>query len=358
MTTDLEGIKMRYGGQSYGGVRPITLQDYEQAAVSLKFAPLEDTTLLTQEEKDKIAAESAAFENASSSRSGVNSSSESNSTDSNNYQVTGTDVGSKDVAVYLSNKTTKNRINKIIKECIKQGINSDYAIASVLAICSKESSFNLVEESFVYSASRLPEVFSYFKKNDPIKNGFVNPKTQKADSKVYQEKIANIIYTQKPIGIREDGYGNTAKGDGWKYRGRGYNQITFKSGYQAASKYTGVDLVAHPERLLEEDVATSALVGFFNNRRTTKNFGPSGKRVSREVAYSCTDNGITFSSLKDAVFFYYHLNAGPGYEVSHIKAKLSPSDKLGGMNKSQQRAPEFLNYIKNNFKNDGIKFLG
>ena len=47
-----------------------------------------------------------------------------------------------------------------------------------MSICSKESSFDLKSEGFFYSASRLPEVWSYFKKNDPVANGFVNPKTK------------------------------------------------------------------------------------------------------------------------------------------------------------------------------------
>lgn len=353
MTTDLNGIKMRYAGDSYGGVTPITLQDYEKASFSInsKRAKLEDSSQYTEEEKKAIYERYSSFtQDISSSQNNAGSS------DASNQKVFGLDSGSKEVSAYLNHPTKKIRINKIINECIKKGIKSDYAIASVLAICSKESSFELKSEGFNYSAARLPEVWSYFKKNDPIKKGFVNPITLKADSNKYQEKIANIVYTQKPIGIREDGYGNTAQGDGWKYRGRGYNQITFKSGYEAATKYTGVDLVKNPERLGEEDVATSALVGFFNSRRTTKKFGPSSNRISRETAYGCTDDGITFPSLKEAVFFYYHLNAGPGYEVSHIVAKLNPDDKLGGMNRAQQRAPSFLEYLKENFQDKGITF--
>ena len=47
MTTEFQGIKMRYGGNSgYGGVLPITLDDYRDAASVIKNAPLEvgDTT--------------------------------------------------------------------------------------------------------------------------------------------------------------------------------------------------------------------------------------------------------------------------------------------------------------------------
>jgi hypothetical protein len=41
MTTNFEGIKMRYGGNTYGGIQPITLDDYEKASNFVKEASLE-----------------------------------------------------------------------------------------------------------------------------------------------------------------------------------------------------------------------------------------------------------------------------------------------------------------------------
>jgi predicted chitinase len=355
MTTDLSGIKMRYGGNSYGGVLPITLQDFEDAAGIAKEAPLEKKSgISAAEEKelqDKLNSEDPVSDGGGAGGGAGDGT-------GGNYAVTGTDKGSKTVASYLRNKTKKRRIDKIIKKCVEEGITSNFAIASVLSICSKESSFDLKSEGFLYSASRLPEVWSYFKKNDPVKGGFVNPKTKKADSDKYQEKIANIVYTQKPVGIRSNGYGNTRKGDGWKYRGRGYNQITFKSGYEKAAKNSGVDLIRYPERLLEEDVATAALVGFFNGRRRTSRFGTKKTGyTTRQEGYGCPDNGVTFPDLKNAVFFYYHLNTGPGKTVATVKKKLSPNDKLGGMRRAQGRAPAFVEYINKNFAGQGVTIL-
>lgn len=358
MTTDLSGIKMRYGGNSYGGVLPITLQDFEDAAGISKEAPLEKASasgLSAAEEKelqDKLNSQDPVSDGGGAGGGGTGGGT------GGDYAVTGTDKGSKTVASYLRSKTKKRRIDKIIKKCVEEGITSNFAIASVLSICSKESSFDLKSEGFLYSASRLPEVWSYFKKNDPVKGGFVNPKTKKADSDKYQEKIANIVYTQKPVGIRTNGYGNTKKGDGWKYRGRGYNQITFKSGYEKAAKNSGVDLIRYPERLLEEDVATAALVGFFNGRRRTSRFGTKKTGyTTRQEGYGCPDNGVTFPDLKNAVFFYYHLNTGPGKTVAEVKKKLSPNDKLGGMRRAQGRAPAFVEYINKNFEGQGVTIL-
>lgn len=53
--------------------------------------------------------------------------------------------------------------------------------------------------------------------------------------------------------------GNIAPGDGYRYRGRGFVQITGRRNYRVASAKVGVDLVEHPERALELLIATRIL---------------------------------------------------------------------------------------------------
>lgn len=57
------------------------------------------------------------------------------------------------------------------------------------------------------------------------------------------EKIANRAYAGRY------GNGDEASGDGWRYRGRGCLQLTFKDNYAAASGWTGLDLVGDPDQL-------------------------------------------------------------------------------------------------------------
>ncbi|NOT86083.1 MAG: hypothetical protein HOP02_15175 [Methylococcaceae bacterium] len=62
--------------------------------------------------------------------------------------------------------------------------------------------------------------------------------------------------TGTPIGKR---LGNTTPGDGWKYRGRGYVQITGRANYEKLSKAlhlpVGENLVDYPENALIPAVA-------------------------------------------------------------------------------------------------------
>ncbi len=75
--------------------------------------------------------------------------------------------------------------------------------------------------------------------------------------------------------------GNNAPGDGFKYRGRGYVQLTFKNNYARASKELskltdrypeGVDLVAQPDHALDPQIAGDIMLlgmreGWFTGKK-------------------------------------------------------------------------------------------
>ena len=71
-------------------------------------------------------------------------------------------------------------------------------------------------------------------------------------------------YLRQPQALAERVYGlrlgNTQPGDGWRYRGRGPIMVTGKANYAALSAVLGIDLVEHPDRLLEPQVGLRAAV--------------------------------------------------------------------------------------------------
>ena len=54
--------------------------------------------------------------------------------------------------------------------------------------------------------------------------------------------------------------GNISEGDGFKYRGRGYVQLTWYNNYKQAGSYLGKDLVNNPELALDQKDATKIMI--------------------------------------------------------------------------------------------------
>lgn len=60
--------------------------------------------------------------------------------------------------------------------------------------------------------------------------------------------------------------GNTQPGDGQKFIGRGFIQVTGRYNYDQFAKNSGIDVITHPELLEKPDTAAKATVDFWLNR--------------------------------------------------------------------------------------------
>jgi len=110
----------------------------------------------------------------------------------------------------------------MVKILPKYDIDTPQRIAAFLAQCGHESGgFRVRTENLNYSAKALDSVFGkYFKRAG-------------RDAKEYArkpEKIANIVYANRM------GNGDTESGDGYRFRGRGYIQLTGKNNYRSFAK--------------------------------------------------------------------------------------------------------------------------
>lgn len=80
--------------------------------------------------------------------------------------------------------------------------------------------------------------------------------------------------------------GNLCAGDGAKFCGRGYVQLTGRANYQKAADKLGVDLIGHPEKAMEPKVAAAIMrkgmeEGWFTTKRFSHYLPPKG-RATRE----------------------------------------------------------------------------
>lgn len=74
--------------------------------------------------------------------------------------------------------------------------------------------------------------------------------------------------------------GNTEPGDGERFKGRGFVQITGRSNYQYWSTRLGIDLIADPERAEEHEIAAricveGMMLGTFTGKRLSQYIGAS-----------------------------------------------------------------------------------
>ena len=204
----------------------------------------------------------------------------------------------------------------IIKRLAEKGFTNKYVISGVLAVVSKESNF-LPKSEASYSGTsniRIKEIFSRTR-------GLSDSELNRIKSN--DELFFNLVYDNK-IGNGKD--------EGYKYRGRGLNQLTGKANYENNNKYTSTDILKNPEKVNDIKVATDVLIGYFTRKLESKD--------SKISLYGANDiNKI--DSLSNGVGVIYHANTGWGKSKSSIE-----NEPTGGYVKAIERKEEFLEIVE------------
>jgi putative chitinase len=223
----------------------------------------------------------------------------------------------------VSGDKAKN-VQALMDAMKRHGITNPYTQKAILGTIGKESGFVPQNETSYRNTS-----------NDRIRKIFGKRITVSDDEletiKKDDVKFYDMVYGQAATKNFGWNTGNTAPGDGYKYRGRGFNGITFKSLYQKYQDMLNkdnklgkkVDLINNPDQLNEIDVAAEAAILFFIN-------GANNDIMQRKYG---TKDINAFTDQNTALKAIVNINAGLGNDVGN--------DFLGSLQKATDIANQF-----------------
>lgn len=204
----------------------------------------------------------------------------------------------------------------IINAMNKHGLTNPFTQRAILGVIGKETGFVPKNETSYSNtaASRIRGIFG----------SRVGSMT---DAQIDQLKKDDEAFYNKVYGGR---YGNLPN-EGYKYRGRGFNGITFKGIYQNMQKLLDklgkldrkVDIVANPDVLNDIDVAAETAVLYFLDRA-------SNPKMYEK--YGVKDINA-FKDQETALKAMVNANAGWGKDINN--------DYLGSLDKAREQMNKF-----------------
>jgi len=164
------------------------------------------------------------------------------------------------------------------------------------------------------------------------------------------EKLANVVYGGR--------YGNNNSGDGWKYRGRGYVQLTFKDNYSACGKKAfswGVidnpsKWLANPDSVLKTEDALWSSIAYLVVHGATK-------KTDLRGLCGCVSN-VTDDQYNKALYYRNQLatffNANKEKSNKLEETKVAEANGIDSFDRKYTKNSEHLKAIYKNIEKYGI----
>jgi putative chitinase len=222
-------------------------------------------------------------------------------------------------------------LEEIRKACIKFGITNPQMIIAVQANALKETGGRVIVENVNYtknSRARLEEIFG--KRIRRLSDA------ELAQIQTSPETFANYVY-----GTAGNKLGNTEPGDGYKFRGRGFIQITGRANYKRTSEalYGDGRLLTNPDLLNNPTAAAESTAWFISKSlgNFAKKMNLNPKNITQEnathlvtsiVAGSVIDRGgtgfLTTTALRKANSYAAQLSARNATNTNLLASNTTP----------------------------------
>lgn len=150
----------------------------------------------------------------------------------------------------LASKLPLSASTHMVNVVTKYNITNPLRLAHFMSQIAHESGdFKFVTENLNYSKESLLKVFPKYFNASNVDAYARNP--EKIGSRVYANRMGNGDETSK---------------EGFKFRGRGFLQLTGKDNYSAFSKFIGEDCVSNPDLVATKYPMDSAIWFFDKNK--------------------------------------------------------------------------------------------
>lgn len=145
-------------------------------------------------------------------------------------------------------------LSQIPETVDKFKLSTPLRLAHFLAQCAHESgNWKLKVENLNYSSTALRSVFRKYFINESVAASYAR-KPQMIANKVYANRMLN---------------GDEASGDGWKFRGRGYIQLTGKQNYTSFNSTVDENILEVPDLVANKYPLLSAAWFWDTNKLNT-----------------------------------------------------------------------------------------
>lgn len=232
--------------------------------------------------------------------------------------------GNVNIGSAIVSTDVKKNIEAVMEAMKRHGITNPFTQRAILGTIGKECGF-VPQNEIGYGNTSNERIRKIFGRRITVTDADLNL-IKKDDVKFF-----DLVYGLAATKVFGFNTGNTQPGDGYKYRGRGFNGITFKSGYERMQKVLQtqgklnrpIDIVQNPDQLNEIDVAAEAAVLFFIN---------AANNETMQRKYGLKDIN-QFKDQQTALKGIVNINAGLGNNIE--------GNYLASLEKATQWADKF-----------------
>ncbi len=151
------------------------------------------------------------------------------------------------------------------ESCEKYKINNHARITAFISqTCEESGNLSAVNENLNYRPEVICRLWPRFTLAQAT-----------AACKAGPEAVGNLIYGNR--------MGNVNPGDGYRFRGRGFIQLTGRDNYTASSKRLGVDLIGNPDLVSSPEYAALTAADYWANAGCNEMSDPDSEAAVKAV---------------------------------------------------------------------------